>query len=467
MTNNLPEIDEALEELASMGRRITELTNSFRAHGGLSQEEKSPTHEEHAAAVRASDGGADRSFSEPTIAVTRATRTPPPRPDSTAEAMPGPRTSTSVSIPLPGRRRRRAGPMLVSMGLHGMALLALAMVIFAQERPPEPLSIVSAPFREESLEELVEVDIAAFETAALPESDQTLASEPELPDFTAVDPARMVDDQFAARMEIPTSGEGDVFGGGIDVGDLLASIGGEAGGGEKGDGGGRGKSPGGGRPTAATFFGKQGIGRTALFLCDNSASYAEGGFQSVLFELSRAVGLMKPDQSFSVIFFSDAAYPLLYPETIDTFLPATPENKRRLDAWLGTVELCIGGQGIRDAADLAASLKPDTIYFLSDGDHGESTIKRMTALPLEGTVVHTFGMQSDVRNRRTGMPDPDKIMEQQRRNHNLMRIAEAHDGSFTPVTISPQAAVAASVRPLKKNRTRGAVWGINLPAAGP
>lgn len=467
MTNNLPKIDEALEELASMGRRITELTNSFRAQSGSSHEGMSPANEDLPASECASDGGDDQLFSEPNIQVTTAACTTAPQGQSAAELMPKPRTSTSVSFPLPGRQRRPAGPMLVSMGLHGVAFLALAMVIFAQERPPEPVSIVSAPFWEEPLEEFVEVDIAAVETAALPESNQADVSELELPDFMAVDPAPMTVDQLAAGMDLPAINEGEIFGRGIDVGDLLASVNAEAEAGEKGNGGGRGNSPGGERPTAATFFGKQGTGRTALFICDNSASYAEGGFQSVLLELSRAVGLMKPDQSFHVIFFSDAAYPLLHPEAIDTFLPATQENKRRLDAWLGTVELCVGGQGIRDAADLAASLKPDIIYFLSDGDHGESTIERMTALPLEGTVVHTFGMQSDVRNRRTGLPDPNRIMEQQQRNHNLMRIAEAHGGSFTPVTISPQAAVAASVRPLRKNRTRGAIWGINLPTAGP
>jgi hypothetical protein len=466
MTDDLPKIEEALEELASMGRRITQLTNAFRAHSDASDEEAPPSQEgNHASECDAGDC-ADQLLSELTTKVTTPAR-PPVLLRPAAAGKPTPQKSLSDGVPMPARRRRPVGPLLVSTGLHVVALLGLAMVIFAQERPPEPVSILSTPFREEPLDELFEVDITAFETAALPESEQADPAGPELPDVAALDPTPLAVDQMASMEDpLPIDG-GDLLGGSIDVGDLLASVNTDAGGGGKGKSAGKGDGRGDGRPAAATFFGRQGAGRTALFICDNSASYAEGGFQSVLLELSRAIGLMKPDQSFHVIFFSDAAYPLFHPEKIDTFLPATPDNKRRLDAWLGTVELCVGGQGIRDAADLAVSLKPDVVYFLSDGDHGESTIERMAALPLEGTVVHTFGMQSDIRNRRTGLPDPAKIVEQQQRNHSLVRIAEAHGGSFTPVTISPQAAVAASVRPLRKNRTRGAIWGINLPAVAP
>lgn len=273
----------------------------------------------------------------------------------------------------------------------------------------------------------------------------------------AVDPGAAVSDQSATPMEQPVLGGDDLLGGGVSAGDLLASLGGGSGG-----RGGGGEGTGGGGGGGGTFFGRQGVGRTALFMCDNSNSYAAGGFQAVLIELSRAVSLMKPEQSFHVVFFSDTAYKLLHPEGVDTFLAATPENKRKLDAWLPTVELCAGGRGIRGASELAIALKPDVIYFLSDGDHGDGVVDRMVELPLDGTVVHTFGMQADVRDRRTGRPDPDRVQEQQRCTKNLVRIAEAHGGTFTPVVISPQAAMAASARPVKKNRTRGTVWGVAI-----
>ncbi|MFM8414720.1 MAG: hypothetical protein ACKOCX_08350 [Planctomycetota bacterium] len=346
------------------------------------------------------------------------------------------------------------------MGLHVAALLVLAMVLVTYPASPKRMTIVSTAIEDVSLEDMADVEIEATESV---ESLEFEALPDPLPaDIPSIDPGPLAMEELAAVAENAAVDNVDGVVG-LGVGDLLASIGGEAGAGKPGGGGGD-TGGGGGTSAPATFFGKRGNGRSALFMCDNSASYADGGFQAVLLELSRAVAQMKPDQSFHVVFFSDSAYPLLHPQPVDTFLPATPENKRRLDAWLGTVELCIGGQGIEGAADLALALKPDVIYFLSDGDHDESVIDRIISLPLHGTAVHTFGLQGDVWDRRTGLPDARRVADQQERNQKLVRIAEAHGGSFTPVTISPQTALAASVRPIRKNRIRGAVWGTNLPA---
>ncbi len=349
--------------------------------------------------------------------------------------------------------------MLVSTGLHVAALVVLALVFVARETPPPRLSITLPAGEEEPLEELAEVDIEPLEVEPTDPLDPAAA----LPNLAALMPEPLTLDAPTAEAPQPAVDALDAAGCNLDLGDLLAVLG-DGGGGPGGVDGGGGAG-GGGPPPEGTFFGTKGTGRTALFMCDNSASYLDGGFQAVLLELSRAVALMKPGQSFHVVFFSDAAYSLFHPEGVDAFLPATPENKRRLDAWLGTIELCIGGQGIRGAADLALALEPDVVYFLSDGDHAESVIDRMVALPLGDTVVHTFCMQADVRDRRTGLPDPRKITDQQRRNLNLARIAEAHGGTATPVVITPQAALAASARPVRKNRTRGAVWGTTLPIA--
>lgn len=115
--------------------------------------------------------------------------------------------------------------------------------------------------------------------------------------------------------------------------------------------------------------GRRGQGRSVCFVCDNSNSYRDGGFQTVLDEVGRAVEALQHTQTFFVIFFSDAAYPMFHPQQADALQPATFENKRRLQAWLGTVEMCSGGRGIHDAVKRAAALNADVIYFLSDGEH--------------------------------------------------------------------------------------------------
>jgi hypothetical protein len=498
MADEASTIDAALKELASLGRRIAELASTFEsrragsapvagrsaddavapvAEGGTAADAVPPGGSQraagaaverpplprrrprtvsgdgsHRASVAAGDDRAPRVTAART-ASSRARRQAPPPPR-------GGRTARRRIVPWPWRGRPTA-PMLVSTGLHVAALVVLALVFVAREAPPPPrLSIALPAGEEEPLEDLAEVDIEPLDVEPTEPVDPEAAPEPALPDLAALMPEPLALDAPAAASPQPAVDFPDAAGSGLDLGDLLAVLG-DGGGGK----GGAEAGGGGGPPPEGTFFGTKGTGRTALFMCDNSASYVDGGFQAVLLELSRAVALMRPGQRFHVVFFSDAAYPLFHPEGVDAFLPATPENKRRLDAWLGTVELCIGGQGIRGAADLALALAPDVVYFLSDGDHAESVIDRMVALPLGDTVVHTFCMQADLRDRRTGLPDPRKLADQQRRNRNLARIAEAHGGTATPVIITPQAALAASVRPVRKNRTRGAVWGLNLPVA--
>jgi hypothetical protein len=478
--------DEALAELASLGRRIAELASVFEAGRGADSMAK-PADEatppdaawgearppagvaEHTAA--SGEGRSPVRDGPPRRQPGRAVRAvSAPRPTSGSAPAPG---GVVASTPRPGTDRRPrlggtpwpwrpwpATPMVVSIAVHVVALLLLALVFVPVDRSPERLSIVSLPAEDQPPEEMAEV---AFEPiVAEPPLDAETVPQPADNDLAEIDPVGAAGEQAAEPADQPPLGLDDHVGGGFDAGDMLAAVGGGGGGEATG-----GDGAGGGRGGGGTFFGRKSVGRRVLFMCDNSASYVDGGFQAVLLELSRAVALMKPEQSFHVVFFSDAAYPLLHPESVDAFLPATPENKRRLDAWLPTVELCLGGRGIRGAAKLATSLEPDVVYFLSDGDHADSVVERLVALPLDGTVMHTFGMQADVRDRRTGLPDPDRIREQQRRNQTLLRIAEAHGGTFTPVTISPQAAMAAAVRPVKKNRIRGRVWGTALPATEP
>lgn len=84
------------------------------------------------------------------------------------------------------------------------------------------------------------------------------------------------------------------------------------------------------------------------------------------------------------------------------------------------------------------------------------------AASLGDAVVHTFGFQQAIVDRRTGQVDPDRLHEQQGWNRNLVAIATAHGGGFTPVHIPPGAAVLEPMRPIPRNRTRGVVFGLRL-----
>ncbi len=342
--------------------------------------------------------------------------------------------------------------------MHLVVLLGLGMIFVARDAKPEKFVITSGGPEEMEVEEFTPLEFEAAE----PVDDAAEFSDLPPAEFEAVDAEPIDVADLATPADLLAVDVTDVMPASFSAADMVASIdvgdtgeGGTAGGG----GGGRAGASAAGTPT---FFGHQGQAQSVCFVCDNSNSYRDGGFHTVLAEVGRAVEALQPTQSFFVIFFSDAAYPMYHPERLETLQPATPENKRRLQNWLGTVEMCIGGQGIHDAVKLAASLDADVIYFLSDGDHGQSTIERVVDADLGDTLLHTFGMQQNVFDKRTGVPDPDRVREQQGFNQHLIDIATAHGGSFTPVVVPPQAAAFEQLRPIRKNRVRGPVWGIKL-----
>ena len=352
--------------------------------------------------------------------------------------------------------------------MHLIALLGLAMMYVKVKADPTRVVITLGEAVElgETTENVAEeITLVAFDGPQQPDDSleslavaEAIAVEPFSVDGTTSE------ELFVDVQSHDAAGATDeaVF----DSGGMLAEI---AGGGQQGDGqlggGQRGGGEGAGGAAdrnAPTFFGRAGQGRSVCFICDNSNSYRDGSFHAVLGELSRAVDSLRADQSFFVIFSSDAAYPLFHPAGADALQPATVENKQKLRSWLGTVEMCSGGQGIHDAVRLAGALGADCVYLLSDGEIGANVVNRLEKADFGGAVVHTFGVQQSVIGWRTGQFDPDRLREQQGRNQNLITVATAHGGTFTSVAMPPTAAALEKLRPIRRNRSRGAVWGVKL-----
>ncbi len=354
-----------------------------------------------------------------------------------------------------GVRKRAVGPLLASALVHAVAILGLATIFVVVEAKPIRLALTVGDAAEPAFEEAALVSI---DTPAQPDEPVELLTEAAP---TAVEPLALLEPAPAEPLLAEHEPADDVGGGmaALDPGALLAEIGGP--GDAKPAGSGQGGAAAGGKPVAA-FFGRAGQGKSVCFICDNSNSYSDGSFHVVLEELARAVDALKPEQSFFVIFASDAAYPLFHPAAVEGLQPATAENKKKLRAWLGTVEMCRGGQGINEAVKQAAALGAEVVYLLSDGELGASVVDRLEGADFGGAAVHTFGMQQTVLDRRTGEVNPDKLREQQGYDRNLAVIATAHGGTFTPVFVAPQAVALERLRPIPRNRARGAVWGLKL-----
>ena len=171
----------------------------------------------------------------------------------------------------------------------------------------------------------------------------------------------------------------------------------------------------------------------------------KGRFHTALNELAKTVEQMTKDQYFYVIFFSDTAYPLFWPSPVSQLVPATRQNKERLHQWLYTVELCLHTRG-EEAMQLALSLRPDAIYILGDGAFTDNTTTKLTQPHNRPTPIFTLGME---------VPEKGKAQ--------LTRIAKSNKGTYRLVAVAPGAAQAATQSPVKRNRTRGVVWGVKLP----
>jgi len=320
---------------------------------------------------------------------------------------------------------------LVSAIVHMVALLVLALCTFSNiaEKDEVFVSGSQVELQKELFEELAELQIESLQELDETE-DWSLASE-------VIDPGELAFANLGAPAEIETSDSiGDLALPATTIDEIGALFG------KDGDGM---ADISDGLAGAATFFGARARGRKFVFVVDNSNSMTRGRFETALNELAQTIEVMSPRQQFYVIFFSDTAYRMFHPEPAPKLVPATDSNKERLRSWLYTVEMCLQTRG-EEAIATALALKPDVIYILGDGAFTDKTTNKITAPHNRSIPIHTVGMEVD------------PVGERQ-----LRMIAQANNGTYRLVGASPAAKMMAARNPIKRNRTRGPVWGVKLP----
>jgi hypothetical protein len=160
-------------------------------------------------------------------------------------------------------------------------------------------------------------------------------------------------DQF----QLADAGRGPGFGPGF---------GGDGTGGSGGQGLGKG-------PASTDFFGISGYGKTFVYVVDCSDSMNERGkFERARYELLQSIEQLDSDSRYYVIFYNDNAYPMDAEKPIQATQKAVAETVR----WVNSVD-AIGGTNPLPALIYALSLRPDAIYFLSDGQFDPMTIQEM------------------------------------------------------------------------------------------
>ncbi len=180
----------------------------------------------------------------------------------------------------------------------------------------------------------------------------------------------------------------------------------------------------------ATFFGVKAGGNRFAFVVDASSSMRRNGWEACRRELIAAVARLKPHQSFYVILFNHRPHPMFSDENPQRRpLRATPENLARLRKWVYAFRLNSGTMPMA-SMKLALSMRPDAIYFLTDGrlhDDTEGYLKknnkRKDAYDYEvrASTVQTIGFYTE---------DGRAVLE---------RIAHGNGGTFRYVPRPPGA----------------------------
>jgi len=324
---------------------------------------------------------------------------------------------------------------LVSVIVHMVAMLVLALWTFSNPEETDEVFVSGSHVEpeEELFDELAELEIETPEE--LKETEEwSLAME-------VIDPGEIAFGDLSAPAEIEaTDSIGDITVNVSTVNEIGALFGKD----------GQGMSDiSDGLAAAASFFGSRSRGRKFVFVVDNSNSMTRGRFETALNELAKTVEVMSPRQQFYVIFFSDTAYRLFHPKPAPGLVAATEGNKEKLRSWLYNVEMCLKTKG-EEAMATALALKPDVIYILGDGVFTDRTTEKLTAPHNRTIPIHTLGMEVDPAGER-----------------QLRAIAQANNGTYRLVGATPVAKMMAARNPIKRNRTRGPVWGIDLQLVNP
>ena len=153
----------------------------------------------------------------------------------------------------------------------------------------------------------------------------------------------------------------------------------------EGDGVGNGSGPG--------FFGSVPGSKRIVYVVDSSRSMnakhdspSKTRFRRLKVELIKAILELPPESQFFVIFFANEMLAM----PAETLQPATSQSKDHYLRWVAQVDAGGGPTDPLDAMAAAIRLRPDIIYFLTDGEFKKGVNLRLRSIKLPHTAIHTF-----------------------------------------------------------------------------
>ena len=150
----------------------------------------------------------------------------------------------------------------------------------------------------------------------------------------------------------------------------------------------------GGDKKETVFFGSGARADTVVFVVDMSGSMSGPRFDRAVDELIRSLNAMGPTQKFFVFFFNGETHPMLGMRSA-ALMSATPANRAKVIKWIKTLHPD-ADTAPEEALKRALQLKPQVIFFLTDGEIPPMT--RETAKEFNHdhkTVIHTIAIGTE------------------------------------------------------------------------
>jgi von Willebrand factor type A domain len=258
------------------------------------------------------------------------------------------------SLPIWAARFSEVNSLLASAVCHLTALVALGLVVAAQHTNSSDVPL--------ALDISGESDLPAGDDVVLQDVAPVGAAGD---DAEAIAPVRLFDVSAMPSGEVAGIGGGNAGTIGAVTGMASVESGtdgpqlGELGGGGGGGGGGTGWSG----KAATKFFGVDGYGQKFVYVVDCSGSMRDNGkFERAVYELLQSIEQLQDDQQYYIIFYNHQSYPM----EAKGLVRATPEQFEKTRDWVQHARPQ-GGTVPQPALLKALAMKPDAIYFLSDG----------------------------------------------------------------------------------------------------
>ena len=141
--------------------------------------------------------------------------------------------------------------------------------------------------------------------------------------------------------------------------------------------------------SASGIFGGVGDAESVAYVVDASSSMAGERMRLVLQELRRSVNSLQEHQEFFVVFFNQRTYAMMWPKIEKRLVKANAVNKDRVLEWAFRVlpeHSTMPERSLRMALDL----KPDIVFFLTDGDIPMGSLRTVKKYRQRKTSVHTI-----------------------------------------------------------------------------